>query len=47
MDILKIIKIISIVLQLIVSGLSQSESITGASAKFGVSENLIKRFMKI
>jgi hypothetical protein len=45
MDILTIIKIIAVILQLIASGLSQSEAITGASAKFGVAEGLIKRFM--
>lgn len=46
MDILKIIKIIGIILQLIASGLSESEAVESAAAKFGVSENLIRWFMK-
>ncbi|UZP04716.1 hypothetical protein JW813_06815 [Clostridium botulinum] len=45
MNILLILKIIAVVLQLIASGISESEAVSQASAKFGVAESLIRKFL--
>lgn len=46
MDILTVLKIIGLVLQLIASGLSESQAIGKASGMVGMSENLIKSLFK-
>ncbi|MGV3026699.1 hypothetical protein ACED96_13360 [Clostridium thermobutyricum] len=45
MNILLILKIISVVLDMIASGLSEKEAIGKASAMFGVSKNTIRKFL--
>ncbi|MEG2289406.1 MAG: hypothetical protein RSA29_03525 [Clostridium sp.] len=40
-----ILKIIAVVLQMIASGLSEGEAIASVSAKFGIPESLIRKFM--
>ena len=45
MNILLILKIISVVLELIASGLSEGEAIGKASAMFGVSKDFIRKFL--
>lgn len=40
-----ILKIIAVVLQMIANGLSEGEAIASASAKFGIPESLIRKFM--
>lgn len=46
MDILTVLKIIGLVLQLIASGLSESQAIGKVSSMVGMSENLIKNLFK-
>ncbi|EHK2305045.1 hypothetical protein ACV3RC_04385 [Clostridium perfringens] len=46
MDILIVLKIIGLVLQLIASGLSESQAVEKASAMVGVSESFIKKIIK-
>lgn len=45
MDILTVLKILEVVLQLIVNGLSKSDAIAKAAVKFDMSENIIKTFL--
>lgn len=46
MDILTVLKIIGLVLQLIASGLSESQAVEKVSSMVGVSESFIKRIIK-
>ena len=46
MDILTVLKIIGLVLQLIASGLSESQALEKASAMVGVSESFIRKIIK-
>ena len=45
MDILTVLKIIGLVLQLIASGLSESQAVEKASAMVGVSESFIRKII--
>ncbi|GAA0819222.1 hypothetical protein [Clostridium tertium] len=45
MNLLLILKIISVVLELIASGLSEGEAIGTASAMFGASKDFIRKFL--
>jgi len=46
MDILTVLKIIGLVLQLIASGLSESQAVEKASVMVGVSESFIRKIIK-
>lgn len=46
MDILMVLKIIGLVLQLIASGLSETQAIGKVSSMVGASENIIKNIFK-
>ncbi|WP_302537368.1 hypothetical protein [Clostridium saudiense] len=45
MNILLILKVVGIVLQLIASGLSEGESVSQASAMFGIPKSLLRKFL--
>ncbi|MBS5927146.1 MAG: hypothetical protein KIC66_08690 [Clostridium sp.] len=45
MNILLILKIISVVLDMISSGLSEAQAVSKASAMFGVSKDFIRKFL--
>ncbi|MGG7144412.1 hypothetical protein ACQPVP_13225 [Clostridium nigeriense] len=45
MNLLLILKIISVVLDMISSGLSEAQAVSKASAMFGVSKDFIRKFL--
>ncbi|EHK2364308.1 MULTISPECIES: hypothetical protein [Clostridium] len=45
MNLLLVLKIISVVLDMISSGLSEAQAVSKASAMFGVSKDFIRKFL--